>query len=248
MIESLSQIGVVMPVYRETESLEKLLSQFMKVSESVRHVVVVDDSEFGESSKVASKFVEILGSRNVKVKIISNFCKKGRGSAVRQGFQYLLDNTEIDFFVEIDGDGSHNLHEIDSLVTNVAPGKYAIASRYLAGSKIHGWSLRRKIMSKAVNIVIRRILDLKLSDCTNGYRAYSRESVEFLLGHQPVARDFLYLSEQAWLLKAYGVASAEIPSIFTNRVFGKSSVNTRVLTQAVFSLIRLRRLKTRQHS
>ena len=233
-------IALVIPTYRETESLRALFFKLIEVGECVKHIAIVDDSEKGQSSMIASEFTQTLTQRGINLHVITNYKKSGRGAAVRQGFLLLLNSVEASCFVEMDADGSHNPDEILNLCDTLEQNTFVIASRYLNESKITGWSTERRIMSRFVNWLIRKVLKLDLKDSTNGFRAYSRESVEILAKRQSFVDDFLYLSEQALVLRNFGFTGVEVPTHFVNRIHGDSSVNFKVLACAFFSLIRLR--------
>jgi len=233
-------VGVVIPTYRETESLRSLLLSLAESENLVGYVVVVDDSENGESAKIALSLVNHFEERKKHLEILSNYIKTGRGSAVRQGLQTLYLHKEIEVFVEMDGDESHRPCEIGVMCEYVEDDNFIIASRYLPKSSISGWSSRRKVMSKIVNSLIRSVLNIEYADCTNGYRAYPRSCVKILITQQPKVFDFLYLSEQALLLTRAGFMGREIPSQFMNRTHGKSSVNLKVLLMALYSLCQIK--------
>ena len=242
MTHQIPALALVIPTYRETESLRGLLFELSATKPPINHIVIVDDSEKGQSSKIALEFATALNNDGIKLHVISNYVKSGRGAAVRQGFTYLLDNFEVDYFIEMDADGSHNPKEISNLCSALKNGSFVIASRYISGGQIIGWSARRKIMSRFVNVLIQKLFKLNLKDCTNGFRAYKKESIEVLVEHNSLVNDFLYLSEQILVLRKRGIEAVEVPSLFINRTHGSSTVNSKVLITAVLSLIRLKAL------
>jgi len=52
------------------------------------------------------------------------------------------------------------------------PVDVAIGSRYVAGGGVVGWPLKRRLMSKGVNLYARSLLGQKPKDCSGAYRCY----------------------------------------------------------------------------
>ena len=115
-----------------------------------------------------------------------------------------------------------------------------IASRYLKKSKILNWSLYRKILSKFSNILAEIILQVNISDYTNGFRIYSNSSVNLIIKKcGRIGDGFIVLSEILIVINVNNLRINETDSIFVNRVRGESSVNFRLIYQSLLGLLKL---------
>jgi glycosyltransferase involved in cell wall biosynthesis len=142
-------------------------SVVLKTKRFVNHVLVVDDGSKDETKKVA---------KDAGATVISHKKNRGKGAAIRTGFQYALDN-DFDYVVTIDGDGQHNPLEIPALLDNVINNGHDVSIGYRVGNDTEMPMWRR---------VGKRVLDYTTSmgtggfvtDSQCGFRAFNRKAVE----------------------------------------------------------------------
>lgn len=115
-----------------------------------------------------------------------------------------------------------------------------IGSRYLNKSRITKWPLKRLILSKIINFFINKWLGLKLSDYTNGFRLYNRKAVEFLTKVPLKEKGFIALSEIAYRLKKNNFKISEVPIVFTDRTYGKSSAGLKEFVASLIGIVRIK--------
>lgn len=228
-------IAIVIPAYRETRNLQTLTREIFRLYPGI-NVVIVDDSPKNENLKLKA----ILFKTKRKLKIISRYKKLGRGSAVINGLKISLKDKNIEVFFEMDADLAHDPKEIENFLKEIKTVDMVVGSRYLKGSKIIKWPLRRLIQSKIINFFLKIWLGVDLTDYTNGYRAYKRHTVEFLVNQRLREKGFISLSEIAYRLKRGGFNIAEIPISFTERKYGKSSADISELLTSLMGAIRIR--------
>ena len=119
-----------------------------------------------------------------------------------------------------------------------------ISSRYLKKSKIINWSIQRLIFSKLSNILARLLLNVGVTDYTNGFRIYSRRSVDLIVQKcGKIGDGFIVLSEILLLIKLKKYKIRELPTIFVNRKRGESSVNLKLIFQSLIGIIKLYLIK-----
>ena len=121
-----------------------------------------------------------------------------------------------------------------------------IASRYLKNSKIYNWSIQRRIFSKLSNLLAKILLDLKVSDYTNGFRIYSKNSANIIVKNcGKIGDGFIVLSEILLYINVNNLKIAEDYTIFKNRKRGESSVNLKLIIHSLFGIIKLYFLKNK---
>ena len=227
-------IGIVIPTFNEENNIVKLIKTIKsKFKDSL--IVIVDDS-------LHKKIWNLIKKNKLKVSYIYRGKKLGRGSAVRVGLKKLLKNKKIKFFVEMDADFSHNPAELPKNINYFYKNSLdlLIGSRYLKKSKIINWSLSRRIFSFLANYLARNLLKIPISDFTNGYRIYSKNSVKKIIKNcGKVGSGFIMLSEILVELHINNFKIREIESIFVNRERGESSVNLKLILVSLFGLIKL---------
>ena len=119
-----------------------------------------------------------------------------------------------------------------------------VSSRYLNNSKIYNWSIQRRVFSLLANFLAKLLLNVGVSDYTNGYRMYSKRALKIVVSKcGKIGDGFIVLSEILLQLKMNNLRISETSSIFINRKRGESSVNIKLIIQSLFGLIKLYLIK-----
>lgn len=235
--------GVVIPTYREADNIASLIRSLQQVVPGVVIVIVDDSPDSATADAVAA-----VQSDNVTC--MRRGSKSGRGSAVLVGMGRLLEQ-DCNPIIEMDADFSHDPNELPRLLAALerAGSGLVIASRYIAGSSITNWPLRRRVFSRSANWLARRLLRIPVADYTNGYRAYDRSAARTVADTcGRVGSGFIALSETLVNLWCRGYDVSEVPTHFVNRTRGESSVSWREIRNAFVGLLRIRALKRRLSS
>lgn len=228
-------ILVVIPSYKETNNIPKLLKNIFSSLPNAS-VIIVDDSPEIEHTlfkKEVSAFPH--------TKIIWRKKKSGRGSAVIEGFRVGCKERNYHLFFELDADLSHDPKDFEKFIKKhqITNADLIIGSRYLPQSKIINWPVRRLILSKIINKTLSILFGLGITDYTNGFRLYSKKAVKFLLDNPPKEKGFITLSETAYVLKKRGYLLAEVPITFTDRKHGTSSAGVREFVESLRAVVRM---------
>ncbi len=229
----MSKIVVIIPAYNEDENIVRLSKKILKYIPQAL-IYIIDDTK--------ETTVEKFFKKNSKVKYILRKGKRGRGSAVLYGLKKSKKNKKCKIFIEMDADFSHNPSEIKKNLNFFKKNNLdlLISSRYLKESKIFNWSFSRRIFSFLANFLAKILLNIGVSDYTNGFRIYSRKSVELITKKcGNIGDGFIVLSEILLIIKIFNLKIDEVPSIFVNRKRGESSVNFKLIIQSFMGLIKL---------
>lgn len=229
------RIAVVIPTYNEQENITRLVEKIYEILPKAI-MIVVDDSPNDKTVIAISK----LTTKYPFLKVISRKRKQGRGSAVLEGFSCAKKHYNPDIFIEMDADFSHDPNELPSLINKSGAKTIVVGSRYIKGSKIINWPIKRRIASKISNLLVRITLGMPLHDNTNGYRCYPKGAISHLLSREYISGGYIVLSEAAYLLKKKGYKFTEVQSVFFNRRRGKSNANISEFLNAFVTLLKLR--------
>tara|TARA_Y100001980_G_C14477686_1_gene256716 strand:- start:282 stop:998 length:717 start_codon:yes stop_codon:yes gene_type:complete len=226
-------IGIIIPTFREKENILKLSKKLIRLHPNCKIFIVDDTKEYNlENYFVNKKKIIYIYRKN----------KKGRGSAVIEGFKKAFSIKKIKIFVEMDADFSHKPEELKNNIIKFKKMNLdlLIASRYLKNSKIYNWSIQRRVFSFLANFLAKILLNVGVSDYTNGYRIYSRRALKVVISKcGKIGDGFIVLSEFLLQLKLHNFKISETSSIFINRTRGESSVNLRLILQSLFGLLKL---------
>jgi dolichol-phosphate mannosyltransferase len=229
-----NQIAIIIPTYNEEKNIERLIKNIKLYVGNVLIIVVDDSSNNKISTIIKKKKLDILYFNRGK--------KAGRGSAIIFGLKKLLTKKKIKAFIEMDADFSHNPAELKRNINFFFNNSLdlLIASRYLKRSKIINWSLSRKILSSLANFLARNLLQIPVTDFTNGFRIYSRRSAKKIINNcGKIGDGFIILSEILVVLHLNKFKINEIHSKFVNRIRGESSVDFKLILQSFVGLIKI---------
>jgi len=167
-IQETPSIGVVIPVYGESDSICWVLSRFRKGL--VNTICLVVDVPLRRTMK---KIREAATQNGITVHIIKNRRRTGIGSSLRQGLRYLLE-TGHDIAVIMAGNGKDDPAEIDRMVDPLVRGEcdYVQGSRYLPGGKRSRMPFVRVVFNRLFPLIWTLLTRRRCTEVTNGFRCY----------------------------------------------------------------------------
>ena len=219
------QISIIIPTYNESENIIKILhsiGELLPKSVPTQAIVVDDNSPDGTGKLVEDYLKNVKKMADYTIEIIHRKAKEGLGSAILKGIQHAKGDT----IVVMDCDFSHPPQIIPKLIESIKKYQYdiAVASRYIKGGKIQGWSLKRKTMSKFATLIAKKGLGIDTHDPMSGFFAFKRNIIKEL---NIDAIGFKFLLEI--LVKTKGVNIKEIPYTFQNRELGSSKISIKTI-------------------
>ncbi len=236
---------IIIPSYKETLALPKMLTELREYLQETDAILIMDDSPKVVANEIDSLCKQALGKCAAKYHFLNHQGKSGRGSAIRRGIEHSLNVfPSLEFIIECDADGSHRPVDIARVKDSKSRSHMLVGSRYLPESKIVGWPISRRIFSKVLNLIIPKLLDIKLHDITNGLRRYSTRAAYKIVNQPQKNTGFIYLSEQALIVKQHGLEIAELPIEFVDRTQGSSTVTWREIVASVQGVVLLAKQKT----
>jgi len=225
----ISDISIIIPTYNEKGNIEILLEKILKKS-FVKEVIIIDDGSDDGTLDVIKRFA----TKDKRVRLIERGKKLGLGSAYKDGIKLVSSN----WFITMDADLSHNPEHIEDFIQEIEGADIIIGSRNIVGSKIIGWNIYRRVAHIVANSLAKKILGLKYTDITSGYRLYKTNLMKSIL---PLVRsnNFNFQVEVLFYADILGFKIKEIPIIFVNRKIGKSKFNFKEGIEFIKLLINL---------
>lgn len=223
--ENNAQISIIIPTYNESQNILQILKSIKDnlPKNFVTQAIVVDDNSPDGTGKLVEDYLKnIKKMADYTIEIIHRKAKDGLGSAILKGIQHAKGDT----IVVMDCDFSHPPQIIPKLIESIKKYQYdiVVASRYIKGGKIQGWSLKRKTMSKFATLIAKKGLGINTHDPMSGFFAFKRNIIK---GLNIDAIGYKFLLEI--LVKTKNVSIKEIPYTFQNRELGSSKLSIRTI-------------------
>ena len=231
------QISIIIPTYNESQNIINILKSIGSnlPKNLLTQAIIVDDNSPDGTGKIVEDYLKNLKKMaDYTIEIIHRKAKDGLGSAILNGIQHAKGDT----IVVMDSDFSHPPQIIPKLIDSVKKYKFdiAVASRYIKGGNIKGWSLKRKIMSKFATLIAKKGLGIDAKDPMSGFFAFKKN---ILNGLNIDAIGYKILLEI--LVKTKNVTITEIPYTFQDRELGSSKLNLKIILDYYKSVWKLYR-------
>jgi len=222
---------VILPTYNEAKNILPLAAEILSADPTLEILVVDDNSPDGTGDIVADAMKE-----EPRLHLVRRAGKLGLGTAYLAGFRYGLDEG-FDRIFTMDADRSHNPKYLPSMLESLDDHDMVIGSRYVPGGGIENWSRRRRILSAFANFYTRLLLRIDVSDCTGGYRGYSREVLETVDPFDVRSSGYSFLYEMAWRVSVAGFSIGEVPIVFEDRYAGDSKIDSSEIYLAAWRVL-----------
>jgi dolichol-phosphate mannosyltransferase len=224
---------VVLPTYNEAGNLGRLLDDLARIGGL--HVLVVDDDSPDGTGRLADE----RAARDERVRVLHRQGERGLGTAYLAGFREALVRG-ADAVVTMDCDHSHDPEQVPRILAAIEGADLVIGSRYVAGGEIVGWSLHRRILSRAANTFVHTLFHLPARDCTSGFRGYRRHVLEAIPWGEVRSTGYSFLVESLlWTARIPTARVVEVPICFRDRDEGKSKLGWREAVHGAANLLRV---------
>lgn len=216
---------VTVATYNEMENLPRLVEEISRYLPEADILVIDDNSPDG-----TGQWCDRQREENSKLHCLHRSGKLGLGTATIAGMKYAIEHG-YRYALNMDADFSHKPEYLTALEAGMDPSDgpavdVMIGSRYTPGGGVEGWPLKRKLMSRGVNLYARCLLGLRPKDCSGAFRCYRTEMLARLDFDSIRSRGYSFQEEILWLLKRLGARFAESPIIFADRQLGVSKIDS----------------------
>lgn len=207
--QAATDVVVALPAFNEQDSLEVVIRDVRRAIPEAR-VVVVDDGSTDSTAAVA---------RNCGAITLQMPFNVGVGGAMRVAFLYAQRNG-FAALVQVDADGQHDPSQVPQLLAALEHADVVVGSRFAGDT---AWVSRsRRVVMKALAILLSRITGARLDDVTSGFRGANRRAIELFADHYPSE----YLGdtvESLVLASRAGLSITQVPVQMSARRSGQAS-------------------------
>lgn len=220
-----TQVSIIIPTYNESQNILQMLRTIGDhiPKNLLTEAIVVDDNSPDGTGKIVEEYLKDFKKvAHYTINVIHRKAKNGLGSAILNGIQQARGDT----IIVMDSDFSHPPQIIPKLIESIKKYQYdiVVASRYIKGGKIQGWSFKRKFMSKFATLIAKKGLGIDTNDPMSGFFAFRRNVIK---GLNLDAIGYKFLLEM--LVKAKGASIQEVPYTFQDRELGSSKLGIRTI-------------------
>ncbi len=228
---------IIIPTYNEIENVEKMLRKVMSLEDGFNVLIIDDGSPDGTAAVVKDLMKEFLE----RIFIIERSGKLGLGTAYITGFKWCVAHG-YDYIFEMDCDFSHNPDDLPRLYRACSEdgADLAIGSRYCNGISVINWPIGRVIMSYYASVYVRKMLGMKVYDCTAGFKCYRRKVLETIDFDRIRMHGYGFQIEMKYNAYKLGFKIKEVPIIFVDRTEGVSKMSSSIFGEAFWGVIKLR--------
>lgn len=166
------KLSIIIPVYNEKNTLEKLLQRLnaVKFPENIiKEIIIIDDA----SNDGSGEIIDLLRENYT---VIHHEKNKGKGSSLVDGFR----KSTGDIVVIQDADLEYDPEDINKLLAPILQGKADVVygSRFVSGQPhrvLYFWHYIGNILLTTISNIL---TNLNLSDMETCYKMFTREVVD----------------------------------------------------------------------
>ncbi|KAK7056239.1 dolichol-P-mannose synthesis [Paramarasmius palmivorus] len=220
-----SKYSVILPTYNERKNLPIIIWLLVKTFNEHNldfEIIIVDDASPDGTQDVARQLGQVYGEDKIVLKPRAG--KLGLGTAYIHGLNFVTG----DFVIIMDADFSHHPKYIPQFIQlqkqhnlDIVTGtRYRSTSQpYVEGfgsGGVHGWDLKRKLISRGANFLASTVLNPGVSDLTGSFRLYRLPVLRHIIT-QTRSKGYVFQMEMMVRAKAEGYTVGEVGITFVDR-------------------------------
>ena len=229
---------IIIPTYIEKENIENIIRAIFSLEKPFDILVVDDNSPDGTAMIVSNLQQEF----QAKLFIENRKEKTGLGAAYIHGFKWALAK-KYEYIIEMDADFSHDPKDLIKLYNTCAidGADVSIGSRYKDNEvNVVNWDMKRLLLSYFASRYVRLITRIPIHDTTAGFVCYKRKVLETINFDRIKFIGYAFQIEMKFKAWKHGFNIKEVSVIFTDRALGKSKMDSSIISEAVFGVIKMK--------
>ncbi len=224
---------VIIPTFNEIENIEAIIKTVFDLNKDFDVLIVDDNSPDGTAENVRELQEQFPDNLFLEVRQE----KSGLGTAYIHGFKWAL-KKGYEYIFEMDADFSHKPSDLLRLHRACLNGAdLAVGSRYKKGVNVVNWPLARILLSYGASFYVKLITGMQVHDPTAGFVCYKRKVLETIDLDAVKFIGYAFQIEMKYRAHLKKFKIEEVSIIFTDRINGKSKMNSSIIREAIFGVI-----------
>jgi len=198
------KISLIIPVFNEEKRIHNLdiLWMFIKNKKYIKELIVVNDGSTDKTLKLLHGF-----HKKTKCTLISYRKNKGKGYAIKKGSR-IARGTHVIF---MDADMSTPPKMLRGLKNIIQNTDIIVGTRKNSKAVLlQRQSEAREMMGRYFTSISQRIMGVKVSDFTCGFKCFTKKAAKKIFAKQHINR-WAFDAEILFLAKKYGFSVSEFP-------------------------------------
>jgi dolichol-phosphate mannosyltransferase len=235
MIKFNTKLSIIIPVYNEKKTIEKLLKKIHKLNDVKKEIIVVDDASYDGSTSILKK------NKNKFAKLIHHKKNLGKGAAIKSAQKFVKGNVVIiqDADLEYDPKDYYRLLHFINKGHKVVYGSRVLGkNRYL----LKNFSSSIRILFNHILTIISNLLNnQKLTDAHTCYKMFTSD---IFLKIKLEENDFSFCPEITTKIGLKKIEIKEVPIKYNGRNYNEGK-KIRIIdgVKAIITLFKYRFLK-----
>jgi len=216
------EVSIVIPTFNEYENISILVPKIHSILQNKVNyeIIIVDDNSPDGTWRKAEELARKYGC----MRVFRRVGRRGLASAILNGIAL----AKYDLVIVMDADLQHPPEAIPEIVEALSEADIVIASRYVKGGGIVGWSATRRLISFGATILTRLLFPkiFRVRDPMSGFFGVHK-SILRGVRLNPIGFKILF----DILVKANYRKIKEVPYIFGRRKYGQSKLSGRTIKE-----------------
>jgi dolichol-phosphate mannosyltransferase len=225
------RILISIATYNERDNLTPLVQEIRQAVPAA-DVLVIDDNSPDGTGELADR----LAVDDPHVRVMHRAGKLGLGTAILAAMRYAMDEN-YDYLVNMDADFSHHPRYLPAILAGMRRYDVMIGSRYVKGGGTMNWPLSRRLMSRAVGLLVRMLMRIPAKDTSGAYRCYRVSKLRTVRLDKVRSRGYSFQQEVLYRCRKAGCKIGETPIVFEDRRAGKSKVNPKEAARSMGMIV-----------
>ncbi len=228
-----TKLSILIPVYNEAMTLERLLRRVLEVElPCARELVIVDDG----STDGSREFLEAFAREHGEVRLVLHSRNQGKGSAIRTAIKHMSGDWAIIQDADLEYDPGEYPKLLKPAMLGIADAVFG--SRFAMGEYRRALYFWHTLANKALTLFTNLFSDLNLTDMETCYKLVRADILKMLVIR---SSGFDIEPELSIKLARWGARIYEVPISYRGRTYmeGKK-IRTKDAFWALLALVRYR--------
>ena len=166
------KLSIIIPCFNEEKTIAKIVDKIAMFKTLEKEIIIVDDCSNDSSREI----IEEISKNNNEVQFIFQTINKGKGSAIRKGFEVATG----DILLIQDADLEYDPSDYDKLILPFleADADVVYGSRFLGGKYVRLHFFWHYVANKILTLITNIVTNLNMTDMETGYKLFKKKTID----------------------------------------------------------------------